>query len=150
MSVRSSGRTLAVRLNSSTFRAMIVILLQAGTVMRGLLILVYLILTAVTCVSAMVKSSLFVGAAALAGSLLCFFAAATFCASFLAKREHQYKATDLLGIGAIATVLTVAGFALMIWSGFWISLYGVVIQGPYWVLIGILVAIVTAKKSFAL
>jgi len=118
--------------------------------MRGLLILAYLTLTALTCVSAMVKSSLSVGAAALAGSLLCFFAVATFCASFLAKREHQYKATDLLGIGAIATVLTVTGFALMIWSGFWISLYGVVIEGPYWVLIGILAAIVTAKKSFAL
>lgn len=118
--------------------------------MRGLLIFVYLVLTAVTCISATVTSSFYVGAAALVGSLLCFFAVATFCASFLAKREHQYKVTDLLGIGAIAAVLTVAGFALVIWSGFWISLDGVVIEGRYWALIGMLVAIVTAKKSFAL
>jgi hypothetical protein len=118
--------------------------------MKVLLILAYFTVTALTGVSAMVKGSVFLGAAALAGSLICFFAVATFCASFLARREHQYKATDLLGIGAIATVLTVTGFALMVWSGFWITLYGVAIAGPYWALIGILVAILTAKKSFAL
>jgi len=118
--------------------------------MKVLVILAYIILTTVTCVSAMLKGSVLVGVAALVGSLLCFFAVATFCASFLAKREHQYKATDLLGIGAIATALTAAGFALIIWSGFWASLFGIVIEGPYWALTGILVAFVTAKKSFAM
>jgi hypothetical protein len=105
--------------------------------MRGLLIFAYLTLTAITSVSAMLRDSLLVGASALAGSLLCFFAVASFCASFLAKREQQYKAIDLLGIGAVATLLTAAGFSLMIWSGFWISLYGIVIDSPYWALIGV-------------
>ena len=73
-----------------------------------------------------------------------------FVASVLARHEKGYSAKELIGIGAIAAILTAGGLALMVWSGFLINLYGVSIQGIYWALIGIVTAIVAARKKDAL
>jgi hypothetical protein len=54
---------------------------------------------------------------------------------------------ELLGIAVVAMVLTTAGIGLMIWSGFWLSLFGVAIEGPYWTLMGALIAIIVTKNE---
>jgi Na+/proline symporter len=101
-------------------------------------------------IRAMFKSSFTVGAMALAASALCYFGTAGFAGSFRARRAKNYNPKDLAGIGAIAVVLSVAGIALMAWSGFWLSLFGVFIAGPMWCLVGILVASLTTKREHAL
>ncbi len=53
-------------------------------------------------------------------------------------------------IGAIAIVLCAGGLALMVWSGFWVDIYGVVIGGAAWSVIGIIIAVLTTKKEHAL
>jgi hypothetical protein len=111
---------------------------------------IYFLVTLLTCVQAMFKSSFTVGAMALAASALSYFGTAGFAGSFRARRDKNYNPKDLAGIGAIAVVLSVAGIALMAWSGFWLSLFGVFIAGPMWCLVGILVASLTTKREHAL
>jgi len=109
---------------------------------------IYFIVTAITTIQAAFKSSFVVGAAALLACGLCFLGTSTFVSSFLARRATGYSATELAGVGAIATALVAAGVALMIWSGFWLNIFGLAIDGRYWALVGILTALVTAKKEF--
>jgi hypothetical protein len=113
----------------------------------SLLTLAYLTLTVLTAGQVMLFKSFPVGASALAASALCFFGAATFVGSFLARREMKYSWKDLLGIDSIAAVLVAAGFGLMIWSGFRTTLFGVVIEGPYWLLLGIGTALLVTERN---
>lgn len=62
----------------------------------------------------------------------------------------NYSLKDLAGIAAVAVALSAAGVALMAWSGFWLSLFGVSIEGPIWCFVGILVALLTTKREHAL
>ena len=113
----------------------------------------YFLITVITCVQAMVKTSFGVGGAALVAYALCYFGTAGFAGSFRAIRARKmksYSAKDLLRIGAVAVVLNAAGLVLIIWSGFWIGFSGVVVEGVYWALIGILIAVLTTKKEHAL
>jgi hypothetical protein len=126
------------------------VLAKATVFRRENLILIYFTVTVVTCAQAMFASSLAVGGAALAACALCFFAVATFVASLLARHEQGHRTADLFGIGAIAAILTAAGLALMMWSGFRIGIYEVNVQGVYWAIVGILTACVTARKNDAL
>ncbi|WMT71913.1 hypothetical protein [Bradyrhizobium sp. Ash2021] len=98
----------------------------------------------------MFRSSLSVGVSALAASALGFFGTATFFGSWLARREKKYRALDLAGIGAIALVLVIAAFGLMLWSGFSLSLDGVLIPGPYWIVVGMVTALLVTTKQHAL
>jgi hypothetical protein len=116
---------------------------------RGIVLLIYFGVTVITCIQVVLKSSLAVGAAALAASALCFFGVASFVGSFLARHEKDYSVKDLIGIGAIATILVAVGLWLMIWSGFWINLFGVVVEGRYWALVGIITALVVTRKKDA-
>jgi hypothetical protein len=114
---------------------------------------IYFMLTLITCVQAMINSSFRVGGAALLGCTLCYFGTAGFTGSFRAIRAQQmknYSARDLAGIGAGAVLLNAGGLALIIWSGFWVGLFGVAVQGVYWALLGILIATLTTKKEHAL
>jgi hypothetical protein len=117
------------------------------------LVSIYFLLTVIACVQAMVNISFGVGSAALLAYALCYFGTAGFVGSFRAIRARQmksYRARDLIGISAVAVVLCGAGLTLIIWSGFWIRFFGVVIQGLYWALLGILIAVLTTKKEHAL
>src|SRR5260221_11547766 len=103
---------------------------------RMWLVMVYFVVTVITAIQAILSSSFAVGAIALVACGLCFFGAAVFAGSFRARHVKKSTAKELLGIAAIALVLIAAGFALMIWSGFWLNLLGVAIQGRYWALAG--------------
>jgi hypothetical protein len=121
-----------------------------GTTMRGLLTLAYCLISILTTGQVMFRSSLSVGVSALAASALGFFGTATFFGSFLARREKKSSALELTGIGAIALVLVIAAFGLMVWSGFSLSLDGVLIPGPYWVAVGMVTALLVTTKQHAL
>lgn len=124
--------------------------LVAAFFSRGMVVLIFWLITILTCVQAMYKSSLVVGASALVACALCYWGASAFMGSLLARREKKYRAVDIVGIGAIALALIVAGSALMIWSGFWMRLFDVDIGGLIWALLGALSAIVVVRKEDAL
>jgi drug/metabolite transporter (DMT)-like permease len=68
----------------------------------------------------------------------------------LARRKMAYRVIDLVGIGAIAMVLIVAGVALMAWSGFSLRLFDVQIGGVTWALLGALSAVVVVRAKDAI
>jgi hypothetical protein len=70
--------------------------------------------------------------------------------SLIARREKTYRAFDLAAIGAIALAIIAAGSALMIWSGFWMRLFDVEVNGLVWALLGALSAVVVVRKEDAL
>jgi hypothetical protein len=121
-----------------------------GRTMRGLLTLAYCLISILTAGQVMLGSSLSVGISALAASALRFFGTATFFGSFLARREKKSSALDLGGIGAIALVLVIAAFGLMLWSGFSLSVVGLHLSGPYWVVVGMVTALLVTTKQHAL
>jgi hypothetical protein len=75
---------------------------------------------------------------------------ATFVGSFRARHDKNYGPKELTGIAVIAVVLSAAGLALMAWSGFWLNLFGVSIEGTSWCFIGIFVAVLTTKREHGL
>ena len=117
---------------------------------RGIVILVFWLITILTTVQVMYRSSFTVGASALAACAICYAGASGFMGSLLARREKNYRPFDLVGIGAIALVLIAAGLALMYWSGFWMRLFDVEVNGVVWALLGALSAVVVVRKQDAL
>lgn len=111
---------------------------------------IYFLITLLTSVQAIFKSSFAVGATALVASALCYFSVATFVGSVRARRDKKYNLKELTGIAAIALVLFAAGIALMAWSGFWLGLFGVPLKGTIWCFVGLLVAVFTTKREHAL
>jgi hypothetical protein len=117
---------------------------------RGIILLVFWLITIITCVQVMYKSSFVVGASALVACVLCYWGASAFMGSLLARREKSYRAVDIAGIGALALALIAAGSALMIWSGFWMRLFDIEVYGVVWALLGALSAVVVVRKEDAL
>jgi hypothetical protein len=70
--------------------------------------------------------------------------------SLLARREKNFSAFDLAGIGAVGLLVIAAGSALMMWSGFWLRMFGVEIGGVTWALLGAVSAVVVVRKADAL
>lgn len=117
---------------------------------RGIIILVFWLITIITTIEVMYRSSLTVGVSALVACALCYWGASAFMGSLLARREKGYRAFDLAGIGGLALVLIVAGAALMFWSGFWMRLFDVEVNGVIWALLGALSAVIVVRKDDAL
>jgi len=57
---------------------------------RGSIVLVFWLITIITCVRVMYKSSFVVGASALVACALCYWGASAFMGSLLARREKSY------------------------------------------------------------
>ncbi|MFQ5962883.1 MAG: hypothetical protein ACE5KZ_01200 [Candidatus Scalinduaceae bacterium] len=93
----------------------------------------------------MFKSSLVSGTAALVACALCFIGPAGFIGSLRTRHKNNYNAKELIGIATITVVLTAAGVALMIWSGFELILFGVAIKGLYLALTGVFIALIVTK-----
>jgi hypothetical protein len=117
---------------------------------RSSVVLIFWLITILVCVQAMYKSSFMVGASALVACALCYAGAAGFMGSLIARREKKYRAFDLAAIGAIALAIIAAGSALMIWSGFWMRIFDVEVDGLVWALLGALSAVVVVRKEDAL
>jgi hypothetical protein len=117
---------------------------------RGIVVLIFWLITILVCVQTMYRSSFMVGASALFACALCYAGAAGFMGSLIARREKKYRAVDLAAIGAIALAIIAAGSALMIWSGFWMRIFDVKVDGLVWALLGALSAVVVVRKEDAL
>jgi hypothetical protein len=124
--------------------------LLAAFFSRGIIILVFWLITILTTVQVMYRSSFTVGISALAACALCYWGASGFMGSLLARREKNYRPLDLAAMGAIALVMITAGAALMYWSGFWMRLFDVEVDGVVWALLGAVSAIVVVRKDDAL
>jgi hypothetical protein len=117
---------------------------------RGFVIFLYTIITIFSSAQTMLRSSFELGASALAGTALAFFAACTFVGSFLARKEKKYRVIDLIGIGAIALIFIFGGFALAYWSGFQTNVLDYTIDGFDWLLVGLVAALFVTRKQDAL
>ena len=117
---------------------------------RRFLFVTYIFVTLITCGEIFFSGSFGASGAGLLGSALCCLGTASFVGSWLARREKNYSPRDLAKIGAIAAVVSAAGIALLAWSGFHFKLFDVVIEGPVWAAVGIIVAMVATKKKHAL
>jgi hypothetical protein len=124
--------------------------LVAAFFSRSSVVLIFWLITIIVCIQAMYKSSFTVGASALAACALCYIGASGFMGSLLARREKNLSAFDLTGIGAVGLLVIAAGSALMMWSGFWMRLFGVEIGGVTWALLGAVSAVVVVRKADAL
>lgn len=109
----------------------------------------YFIVTLLMCGQVMFQQSFFFGIGVLTASALCFFSTATFVGSFRARREHKYRPTELAGIAAIAMILCMGGIALMLWSGYRVTLFSVTLSGLEWSILGIIIALLTTTKRDA-
>jgi hypothetical protein len=117
--------------------------------MKALLILVFWIVTIITCALDMFRTSAVVGLAALVACALCYAGAAGFMGALLARRANKHRVIDLVGMGAIALPAVAAGAALMWWSGFSLRLFGIEIGGVAWALLGALSAVIVVRPEDA-
>lgn len=114
---------------------------------RRVLWIFYGFITIAMGIQVILDRSVGTGAGALVACAICLIASCTLVSSFLARHEQQYSAKDLGIIAAIAVSLTLVGLALMWWSGFKLTLYGVEVSGIQWALAGSVVGIITAKRE---
>ena len=126
--------------------SMISVLLQA-IFSRGIPILIYTTLSLIAAISITIKGSLVVGIGVLVACAFSFFGTATFVGSFLARKEKAYTMIDLIGIGSIAAILVAVSFMLAYWTGFRVIFEGYVIDGVYWMLIGMALLVTTKQNA---
>src|SRR5262249_1302679 len=112
--------------------------------MRSLLLPVYCLITVLTAGQAMVWSSWSAGVGGLAASALALFGPATLL-YVPAGREKDHRATELALFGAVAVGFLALAFALVLWSEFSLSVAGLRIPGPYWVVAGMLTAVAATR-----
>jgi hypothetical protein len=117
---------------------------------RAILTLIYTTLSVIAAISIMIKGSFVVGLSVLVACAFSFFGTATFVGSFLARKEKALRMIDLIGIGSIAAILVVVSFMLAYWTGFRVIFEGWIIDGFYWLLIGMLMAFLVTRKEDAL
>jgi hypothetical protein len=114
---------------------------------RRNLMVIYAFITIAVGIQVILNRSVGIGAEALIACAICLIASSTLLSCLLARHEQQYSTKDLGIIAVIAVSLTLVGLALMRWSGFRLTLYGVEISGIQWALLGSVVGLVTAKKE---
>jgi hypothetical protein len=117
---------------------------------RGFVIFIFTTITIIVAIQTMLKTSVALGISILGATALTFFAVGTFVGSFLARREKNYRALDLIGIGSIAAVLIFCGFAVGYWSPFQINIEGYAIGWFDWLVIGMVAALFVTRKQDAL
>ena len=117
---------------------------------RAILTLIYAIVSLIAAISITIKGSFVVGMGVLVACAFSFFGTATFVGSFLARKEKAFTVIDLIGIGSIAAILVAMGFMLAYWTGFRVIFEGWIIDGFYWLLIGMLTALLVTRKENAL
>jgi hypothetical protein len=109
---------------------------------------VYILISAIACISFVFNASLVRGIAAFAACWLGFNGGAGFMGSWRGRRDSPPKgAQELLGIAVVALGIVAVSIALMLWAGFWLTLFGVAINGVYWALVGTAIALAVTKKE---
>lgn len=114
---------------------------------RRNLMVIYAFITIAVGIRVILDRWVGIGVGALIACAICLIASATLVSCFLARHEQQYSAKDLGTIGVIAVSLTLVGLALMRWTGFRLTLYGVEISGVQWALVGSVVGLTMAKRD---
>jgi hypothetical protein len=114
---------------------------------RVWLMIIYAFITIATGIQVILNRSVGIGVEAFIACAICLLASTALVTCFLARHEEQYSSTDLGIIAVIAVSLTLVGLALMRWSGFQLTLYGIEISGIQWALVGSVVGLITARRE---
>jgi hypothetical protein len=114
---------------------------------RRNLLVIYAFITIAVGIQVIIDRSVGIAVGALVACAICPIASATLASCFLARQDQQYSVKDLSITGVIAVSLTLVGLALMRWSGFRLTLYGVEISGIQWALVGSVVGLVVANRE---
>lgn len=106
---------------------------------------IYMILTVVMAIAAIVKGAVYPGIAGLIGPTLCWWAGSGLKGSLLVG-----TATQKLGGLASAIAFLIMGFGIVYHSGYWVSLFGYDLTGVSWCAIGLATGFLFTGKKQAL
>jgi hypothetical protein len=106
---------------------------------------IYLVLTVVMGIAAIVKGAVYPGVAGLIGPTLCWFAGSGLKGSLLVGTRSQ----KLGGLGA-AVVFLIIGVGLVYHSGYWVSIFGYDLSGVAWSAIGLAAGFLFTGRKQAL
>ena len=106
---------------------------------------IYMILTVVMGIAAIVKGAIYPGIAGLVCPTLCWFAGSGLKGSLLIGTSSQK-----LGGVVAAIAFLVVGFGIVYHSGYWVSLFGFDLTGVAWCAIGLAAGFLFTKRKHAL
>src|SRR2546425_13223215 len=109
-----------------------------------MLVYIYMVLTVVMGISALVKGATYPGIAGIVGPTLCWFAASGLKGSLMVGTTGQK-----LGGLAAAIVFTAAGIGLVYHSGYWVGLFGYDLTGVTWCVIGLVAGWISTSRKHA-
>ena len=105
----------------------------------------YVLLTLVMGIAAIVKGAVYPGIAGLVGPVLCWFAGSGLKGSLLVGTGSQK-----LGGLAAAIVFLIVGFGIVYHSGYWVSIFGYDLSGVAWSVIGLVAGFLFTGRKQAL
>jgi hypothetical protein len=109
-----------------------------------MLIMIYLTMTVLMGISALVKGAIYPGIAGIVGPSLCWFAASGLRGSLMVGDRAQK-----LG-GIAATILfSILGVGIVYHSGYWIGLWGHPFSGVTWCIVGFAVGWFSTTRKMA-
>lgn len=106
---------------------------------------IYMVLTAIMGIAAIVKGAIYPGIAGLIGPTMCWFAGSGLKGSLLDGTGSQK-----LGGLAAAIVFLIIGFGVVYHSGYWVSIFGYELAGIAWSAIGLAAGFLFTSKKQAL
>lgn len=106
---------------------------------------IYMVLTVVMGIAAIVKGAVYPGIAGLIGPTMCWFAGSGLKGSLLVGTGSRK-----LGGLAAAIVFLVIGFGVVYHSGYWVSIFGHKLTGVAWSAIGLAAGFLFTRKNHAL
>jgi hypothetical protein len=107
----------------------------------------YFAVTAALGVHMILAGSLIAAAAATAACCFCFIGAAHFVGSFRARHATNQTVENLVGVGALASILVASGVILSIASGPPLTVFGFAVGGAFWALSGVVAATVAIREE---
>ncbi|MDR3449327.1 MAG: hypothetical protein P4M15_06215 [Alphaproteobacteria bacterium] len=114
---------------------------------RWWLVQIYFLASFAFCISEMVQRNFGVAAIELIGATLAYVGPAGFINAVLARKEHHRGVQNLIIHAVIGGASAAAAIWLMLWSNAHLELWGLSIDGRHWVGVGILVALLAARKE---
>ena len=106
---------------------------------------IYMVLTVVMGIAAVLKGAVYPGVAGIVGPMLCWGAASGLKGSFMVGTPSQ----KLAGVVA-AIVFAGIGFGIVYHSGYWVRILGLELTGIAWCAIGLAVGYLATKRKHAI
>jgi hypothetical protein len=109
-----------------------------------MLVYIYMLLTLVMGISALMKGAIYPGIAGLIGPTLCWFATSGLKGSLIAGTSGQ----KLGGLTAAIAFIAV-GILIVYHSGYWVGLFGYTFTGVTWCIVGLVAGWISTTSRHA-